>query len=256
MPDIPDLLKPAAHRSVLTVRAEEFAIYDEFLPPEEFSALARYANSSSYHEVHEKGVRKVWRLHDGSPLQGETSYLGADAKPVDDPAKRPIQSFLARLNEVVDANAGLVGARSTHWERVSAAPWVYPAGTGLSLHADSTRYSGSYTFFLHGMWGLHWGGYLMIFNPTEYCGLHTAPYAMGFQLPWLSDDTENKEFEHPGLAISVFAKPNRLVLIAPRAYHMVTRVDANAGQHARISVAGFFHKTNSADQAASTRSSS
>jgi Rps23 Pro-64 3,4-dihydroxylase Tpa1-like proline 4-hydroxylase len=238
-------IKTAGHASVLTTRAEEFAIYDEFLSLEELSALRRYANSSTYHSVHEKGVRKVWRLHDGSPLLGATSYLSADAELAVDDATNPIQVFLARLNEVIDANTGLLGERSTHWEKVSAAPWIYPAGTGLSLHADRTRYTGSYTFFLHRQWGLHWGGYLMIFNPTEYCGRPAARYVNGFELPWLSDEAETKEFEHPGLAISVFAKPNRLVLIAPTAYHMVTRVDSNAGQNARISVAGFFHKSSS-----------
>jgi Rps23 Pro-64 3,4-dihydroxylase Tpa1-like proline 4-hydroxylase len=118
---------------------------------------------------------------------------------------------------------------------------VYPAGSGLSLHADSNRYSGSYTYFLHPRWGLHWGGYLMIFNPERYGVNGTAPYSEGFVLPWLSDDLENRAFEVPGLAISIFPKPNRLALISRNAYHMVSRVDANAGQNARISVAGFFH---------------
>jgi hypothetical protein len=237
---------PREHAPVLTIRAEEFAIYDDFLPSDEFAALAAYANTSNYRVVHEKGVRKVWRLHDGSPLQGETTYLGADSKPSDGlltaaMGQKPIDKFLARLNEVVDANAELVGERLTRWKRISAAPWVYPMGTGLSLHADIRRYSGSYAFFLHPRWGLHWGGYLMIFNPAKYCEPSAVPYAKGFELPWLSDVAEVKEFEDPGMAIAVFAKPNRLALIAPSAYHLITRVDANAGQNARISIAGFFH---------------
>jgi Rps23 Pro-64 3,4-dihydroxylase Tpa1-like proline 4-hydroxylase len=188
----------------------------------------------------------VWRLHDGSPLQGETAYLRADTQLADSQSttttsQRAIHNFLARLNEVVDENSRLIGERLTRWKSVSAAPWIYPSGTGLSLHADSSRYSGSYTFFLHPKWGLHWGGYLMIFNPARYCAETRAPYSAGFVLPWLSDDVENKEFGDPGVATAVFAKPNRLVLIAPSAYHMVPRVDANAGQNTRISIAGFFH---------------
>lgn len=64
------------------LHAEEFSIYDNFLPAEEFGELAAYANDCNYHEVHEKGVRKVWRLHDGTPLQGETTYLPATPNPV------------------------------------------------------------------------------------------------------------------------------------------------------------------------------
>lgn len=129
----------------------------------------------------------------------------------------------------------------TDWKRVSAAPWVYPMGSGLSLHADSQRYSGSYVFFLHPRWGLHWGGYLMIFNPARYAVSPTTPYSEGFVLPWLSDDVETRTFADPGLAVSVFPKPNRLVLISRNAYHMVSRVDVNAGQNPRVSIAGFFH---------------
>jgi hypothetical protein len=236
---------PKGHRSRLSVRAEEFAIYDDFLPQAEFSALARYANNSSYHEVHKNGVRKVWRLHDGSPLQGETAYLAADAgNAPTDSASAPLDRFLKRLDGAVSDHPDLVGERVRDWKKVSAAPWVYPAGTGLSLHADSTRYSGSYTFFLHRRWGLHWGGYLMIFNPGKYgAEKPAAPYAEGFVLPWLSDDVEAAQFADPGLALAVFAKPNRLVIISPHAWHMVTRVDANAGQNPRVSIAGFFHVT-------------
>jgi hypothetical protein len=59
--------------------------------------------------------------------------------------------------------------------------------------------------------------------------------------PWLSDEVETAQFADPGLALAVFAKPNRLVMISPRAWHMITRVDANAGQNPRVSIAGFFH---------------
>jgi Rps23 Pro-64 3,4-dihydroxylase Tpa1-like proline 4-hydroxylase len=233
------------HAPRLTIRAEEFAIYDNFLPESEFEALAAYGNYANYREVHEKRVRKVWRLHDGTPLQGETAYLQAVAKPDDGQSNaatdaKPIDRFLVRLSEIVDANSQLVGERSTHWKRISASPWIYPMGTGLSLHVDSGRYSGSFTFFLHPRWGLHWGGYLMIFNPKKYCEQATAPYAAGYVLPWLSDEIENKQFEDPGLAVSVFPKSNRLVLISPKAFHMVSRVDVNAGQNPRVTIAGFF----------------
>ena len=233
-----------AHTSRPTAEAEEFAIYDDFLPADEFAALAAYANNCNYHEVHEKGVRKVWRLHDGTPLQGETTYMKAASKPENGqlpPGQSPVHHFLARLNEVLDENSQLVGERLKDWKSVSAAPWVYPMGSGLSLHADSNRYSGSYTYFLHSRWGLHWGGYLMIFNPARYSVKRTAPYSSGFVLPWLSDEIEVRAFEDPGLAISIFPKPNRLALISRNAYHMVSRVDANAGQNPRVSVAGFFH---------------
>jgi hypothetical protein len=235
------------HCPRLSVRAEEFAIYDDFLPGEAFKALATYANNSTYHQVHRNEVRKVWRLHDGLPLQGATAFLRAEAGTGNAAADAstgvsPLTKFLERLDAVVNDCSDLVGRRAKHWKKVSAAPWIYPAGTGLSLHADSARYSGSYTFFLHQNWGLHWGGYLMVFNPAKYHNSEArVPYSEGFVLPWLSDEVETAQFAEPGLALAILPRPNRLVVIAPTAYHMIARVDANAGQNARVSVAGFFH---------------
>src|SRR5438270_799711 len=112
-----------SHTSRPTVQAEEFAIYDDFLPEDDFAALAAFANVCNYHQVHEKGIRKVWRLHDGAPLQGETTYMKATAKPGDSqvpPGHSPLHRFLARLNEVLDENSALVGERHSDWKSVSA----------------------------------------------------------------------------------------------------------------------------------------
>jgi Rps23 Pro-64 3,4-dihydroxylase Tpa1-like proline 4-hydroxylase len=43
-------------------------------------------------------------------------------------------------------------------------------------------------------------------------------------------------------ARTIFPKPNRIAFLSPRAMHLLTRIDTNAGQQARISVAGFFHR--------------
>jgi hypothetical protein len=52
----------------------------------------------------------------------------------------------------------LIGRGGADWRRLSAAPWVYPPGSGLSLHQDGVLYTGAFTFFAHREWRIHWGG--------------------------------------------------------------------------------------------------
>jgi Rps23 Pro-64 3,4-dihydroxylase Tpa1-like proline 4-hydroxylase len=68
---------------------------------------------------------------------------------------------------------------------------------------------------------------------------------------FLTDDQETQRAFDPGLAQTVLPKPNRIVFISPTAQHLLTRVDVNAGQTARLSVAGFFHKQAPANTARS-----
>ena len=59
---------------------------------------------------------------------------------------------------------------------------------------------------------------------------------------FLEDRQESARAFDPGFATAVFPKPNRIAFLSPEALHLLTRVDANAGQAARVSVAGFFHR--------------
>jgi hypothetical protein len=61
--------------------------------------------------------------------------------------------------------------------------------------------------------------------------------------PFLGDEEETARAFSPGLAVTVLAKPNRIVFLSPNAQHMMTRVDVNAGTSPRLSVSGFFHKS-------------
>ena len=49
-------------------------------------------------------------------------------------------------------------------------------------------------------------------------------------------------FWDPGLAQCIFPKRNRIVFIHPEAYHLVTKINSDAGDNARMSLAGFFEK--------------
>jgi len=120
---------------------------------------------------------------------------------------------------------------------MTLAPWVYPVGSGLSLHQDGGRYSGAYTFFVHPDWKLQWGGGLIVLDPA------TDLRKQNDESSWLDDSEENSGIWEPGLGTVILPKPNRLVFLSPLAHHLMSRVDAAAGMRARVSIAGFFRKS-------------
>jgi hypothetical protein len=230
--------------AVPVLKSEDVLVYDDVLPPDRFAALFRHLNGLRYASVHTGHWHKVWRLHDGNPLSGRATWFhpGPTAPaqprtpryPTDTPLDRLVEWMVDHLPEV----APLVGEAGA-WDALSLAPWIYPAGSALSLHRDGTLYTGAFTYFAHPRWKLPWGGCLLVLDPaTPHRGSKDDELSPAF----LDDQDETARVFDPGLAQAILPKPNRIVFISPTAQHTLTRVDATAGQAARVSIAGFFHK--------------
>ncbi len=124
--------------------------------------------------------------------------------------------------------------------------WIYPHGTGLSMHDDGSGvYTGAYAYFLNPQWRPHWGGLLLMMEDEgnravqEYRG-KTQDANDFYKRKWLhANATDDLIMEH-GFAKCIFPKRNRIVFIANDAYHMVTRVNEQSGDNVRMSLAGFF----------------
>jgi hypothetical protein len=221
---------------------DQIAVCDDLLPSPVFSELFRWANSVTYETVHREAWQKVWRLHDGMPLRGRSAWHveRSDASSDRPPLTGPIAAFTAGVRSQVDRVQHLVGAPG-EWQAFTVTPWVYPMGSGLSLHADTHRYTGAFTYFLHPEWRLQWGGMLVVLDKTtpkpadELTGNAVRP-------PFLSDEVDQARVWSPGMGRVVLPKPNRLVFISPESDHLITKVDSAAGQNPRISLAGFFQK--------------
>lgn len=228
----------------VTLRSAQLAVVDDFLPADAFDEVFRYADQAPYKGVHDSGWRKVWRIGDGVPLQGPTSWFQSPSNPelnaqsveASPPGTYPtgsgIDVFIKAVADIVPAYEDIVGPGSS-WKSLSFAPFVYPSGTALSLHADGYRYTGAYTYYVHRQWRIHWGAYLLVL-PPESNGMTSSAF--------LDDRSENESVWSPGIATCVLPKPNRLVLIGPGIRHLITRVDPNAGGTPRVSIAGFFHR--------------
>lgn len=219
-------------------RSEDVLVYDDVLPEATFSKLFRHLGSLEYTSVHQSGWRKVWRLHDGDPLRGRTVWYRPDGRST--PSGSAVDELVGWIAGRQHEIAEIVGTSGTDWTRLSFTPWIYPVGSGLSLHQDGTAYSGAFTFFAHQEWRLHWGGHLLVLDPRTRS--RSTSGAGEFGPVFLDDRRESARAFDPGFAITVFPKPNRIAFLSPAALHLLTRVDENAGQAARLSIAGFFHR--------------
>ncbi|HKS25033.1 MAG TPA: 2OG-Fe(II) oxygenase [Thermoanaerobaculia bacterium] len=223
----------------ITTANERFVIVDELLPADAVDALFEHVNDDRFYLVHQERVLKAWRLGDGLPVHGTTvtfrprgRYSGHE---VPYPTETPVDVLVDAIREVLPTAAGSIGLTERSWNAITFSPWIYPAGAGLSLHRDSIAQAGAYTYFLHREWSYQWGGHLLVLDEADHS---VKPKAYQY---WLSDAKENDILAgKSGLATCIFPKPNRLVFLAPTALHMITRVDPNAGTHARISISGFF----------------
>jgi Rps23 Pro-64 3,4-dihydroxylase Tpa1-like proline 4-hydroxylase len=247
----------AQHVPVVTVASELCVVIDNFLPMQLFEEVFRFCNSIDYSMVHTNKVRKVWRLHDGLPLHSETYHYKSDLEVGGGPRVYPTDTVLDRVIEAMlrsaDAAAQAVGRPVADWQELTLGSWVYPVGSGLSLHQDTGKrgkqsYTGSYTFYVSPEWNLHWGGWLLVFDGREAAAAAGARSGLAVSPPWLGDELEQSLVRDYGLATAILPTPNRIVFISPRAPHMITRVDQNAGNHPRVSLAGFFLRTKPADR--------
>jgi hypothetical protein len=225
-------------------RSNDLLVYDEVLPGAAFTELFRHLGGLEYTSVHHEGWRKVWRLHDGDPLRARTVWYRPGQSEASRSSTYPtgtaIDRLIAWVAERQTEIASVVGTGGIEWARLSFTPWIYPAGSGLSLHQDGSSYSGAFTYFAHPEWRLHWGGHLLVLDPRTRSRT-ASPAEIGPS--FLDDRQESLRAFDPGFALTVFPRPNRIAFLSSTALHLLTRVDPNAGQAARLSVAGFFHRT-------------
>jgi hypothetical protein len=218
---------------------ERFMVFDDFLPAKTVDALFEHVNDDEFTVVHQRRVLKPWRLGDGLPVRGTTVTFrpGTRDRSLDNsyPTDTPLDLFVDAIRKILPETAGSIGLSRGSWGAITFSPWIYPAGAGLSMHSDSLAHAGAYTYFLHREWSYHWGGHLLVLDDADDTP-KPKPYRH-----WLSDAEENRILSaRSGLATCILPKPNRLVFLAPTALHMITRVDPNAGTHARVSISGFF----------------
>jgi hypothetical protein len=244
-----------------TLRCREAVVLDNFLPEPLYDEVYEYLCGADYEHINTKGkVARVWRVRDGFPLRTSLDlfyFTDQRRKPPGPwvyPTGTTLDRFADALNAQMNVLAPFVGEPGRDWDRFSVTGFRYPRETGLSLHDDgSGTYAAAYVYFVSPRWDVHWGGLLLLLDSTGNAKLaahkESRDAVAYYRKKWADPAEENALIEDPGLFRCVFPRRNRLVLIAPDAYHLVTKINADAGDNARVSLAGFFMKPGRGDAA-------
>ncbi|MFT4840081.1 MAG: hypothetical protein ACJAYX_001202 [Planctomycetota bacterium] len=205
----------------------------------------------------------AWKLDDGVPLGGEEIVVARAASEPEAStglastglastglastglASTGLASMVAELLANPESFDKLI---DDDWDRISARPYVYPQGTGLSWHVDDhDLYAGAFIYYAHPHWNAHWGGELLVAERD-----HEAEAEQG-EMPIMGHRFETESYSERLLEIGcgnfVSPKPNRLVMLSG-APHMVARINSAAGAAVRASISGFFLRP--ADQVAAS----
>jgi 2OG-Fe(II) oxygenase superfamily len=229
--------------SSITLRQDRLIVADDLLSVNDFTALRDQVARSDFRGVHEQRWDRAWRLWDGNPQRGPSVHYDPDRrfdlKGAAYPTGTALDKLIDELRTLSAHHPEVVGAECVDWVALYLCPWLYPVGSALSLHQDSAKYTGSFTFFVHSRWGMHWGGELLVYPPMWSGRGSPAPPAFGQDQPWMSDDNAEDAMVDD-IALAIIPRTNRLVLLGDDRPHRVTRVDQNAGAHVRASIAGFF----------------
>jgi hypothetical protein len=241
-----------SHAPKKVFESKEAIVFDDFLPEDVYQRIHGFCVKTDYEYINTKGViSRAWHVHDGFPLRStlnEFYYADGVEKPEGSyvyPTKTDMDAFVDALVDVQPKVEHLVGKPGRDWGHLSATAWMYPHGTGLSMHDDGSGvYSGAYVFFLNPEWRLHWGGLLLLIegegNRMLYEHRKVGDEMEFYRRKWLHANAMDELLMEHGFAKCIFPKRNRIVFIANDAYHMVTRVNEAAGDNLRMSIAGFF----------------
>jgi Rps23 Pro-64 3,4-dihydroxylase Tpa1-like proline 4-hydroxylase len=226
----------------LTFSNEQMVVFDDFLPQKLLEELRQYANDCEYGEARNDNYGDVWRRGEASAMRGLTTVFRPDAmyKTAERsryPTGTAIDRFIDALREIVARQPEVIGRIATPQDAIGVTPWIYRRGAGLAMHRDRGC-AGAFIYYLQPEWHFQWGGHLLVLDPTTSPDL--APETLETSYLWLAEDERNRIAADPGLATCVLPKSNRIVFLHPRALHMVTRIDPDAGDHARISLGGYF----------------
>lgn len=212
--------------------ADGIRIVEDVLSEPELWAVQSWAEQVTYQGVHHERWRPVWRIGGGEPLRGPTWSIFAVACPPEDQRAEqscppPVASLAAVLRRLL--LSGRPGG-----DRVSITPWIYPCGTALGLHRDDGNFEGSYIFYTVPDWDVHWGG--LLHCVTETADADMPPRAI------LDATAERVSVTAIGRGIWIAPVRNRLVMLAPQVRHFISRIDPNAGDRPRTTIAGFIHR--------------
>lgn len=212
----------------LVVATPQVVVYDDVMDENAFAALWRWVQMEEYALSHTAKWYKVWRATDGQPLMGHEMLN----------SKRPFHNGMDiaahYITEIAKHHPQHCGQQDKDWNEIIFRSYVYPRGTKISWHND-VGYVSAALFYTHPKWSPQWGGELYVGEVPENYDKTTQEVG-----PHLTHDWWDGFLGERGIGMYIQPKPNRLVLMPAGVWHMISRVDPDAGDNNRCSVVGFF----------------
>ncbi|RAG83698.1 hypothetical protein DN069_20815 [Streptacidiphilus pinicola] len=206
-----------------TFQNELFAVFDDFLSRDALDQVWNGFREEPMQYVKSRAAVRVFRPLDGEPLAGKPIFNAPRSSGGDVPlypSGRPIDAVVEAIEGAAGTFEPWVGRKGTDWTCFSATPFMYPMGSGLSWHRDSRDRTGSFVAYVHPEWRDSWGAELLVESAAA----------------------EGGSAANAGWGQYVTPMPNRLVVISSQARHAIKKVDLQAGENCRASIAGFFQK--------------
>jgi len=249
----PFLITPNGHKPTKVFESRAGVVFDNFLPEDVYQRLRNWALIADYEYINTHGaMKRAWHVQDGFPLRTSQNffYHAQIPSPKTDymyPMKNDVDAFMQAILAIQPQVEPWVGKQSEQWAHFSVTGWMYPHGTGLSMHDDGSGvYTGAYTFFMNPTWRAHWGGMLLLMDDEANRMVHEyrnkGDQMAFYKKKFLHANATDELLLENGLAQCVFPKGNRIVFIANDGYHMITRVNEQCGDNLRMSLAGFFNR--------------
>lgn len=213
----------------LSASTSDFVVFDDVLTSGGFHELQVKLRGLDYTRHSTTVVNPEWRLEDGRQLMGPRFGLQGD-----DAISSLSSEFSDALSEITlhDEVRRLIGDIGTDRSAVSAAAWVYPRGTTLTMHTDGRTVAGAYAFYLHDYWPIRWGGWLVVMHArdTDFDLAVSEERALAAHIPDYS------------LGDLIIPRPNRISILSAEARHLISRIDETAGENLRVSLSGGFYR--------------
>lgn len=214
---------------------ERILVMDDFLSASQLETL--------WDEVQQLDYRswksEIWNKH--YPADSGDLYEGPAALDVAaDTACTAVQAFIVTLRASADKFENLCGRRGHDWQVLTVRPFVMPAGSCLSWHEDGGGKTGAFVFYAHPHWGARWGGELLVAQPPTPAAMATAREKQRDKQPYFETQILDALLDSPGLGSYITPRPNRLVILKGGTWHSIRRVEPAAGDHLRVTLAGFF----------------
>jgi len=249
------------HQPRRVLDSQQVIVLDDFLPEDVFQTVYDYVLTTDYERITSSGG--PWYTHDAFPLlsvknvyyapldkgRDEAADGGKQVKSSSDagksvyPSNTPVDLLVKQMVAAQPQVEHLTGKFGEAWDQFSVRAWLYPPRTGVSLHHDE---GGSFVYFVNPTWRAHWGGLLLIPDEEGSRMIDAGRAAAGAQdfdkKLWLHAAGADELLMQRGFAQSIFPKRNRIVYIRPGAYHLITRINEQAGDNLRMCLLGLFSR--------------